>query len=161
MTEKLHISWEEFHRDTRELCAKIKNSGNYDKIVAVSRGGLLPAGILAYELNIRNTAVVNMSTYDGDVRRAPKAFSLPLPGLVRLMNIPLLSMTCLIAAIPAICCARFFRRRVLLPFTPSPPAGARLTSMPAKCLIPGSFFPGIEKLFRQSVFCLSKDFFLG
>jgi len=30
MTEKLHISWEEFHRDTRELCAKIKNSGNYD-----------------------------------------------------------------------------------------------------------------------------------
>ena len=40
MTEKLHISWEEFHRDTRELCAKIKNSGNYDKIVAVSRGGL-------------------------------------------------------------------------------------------------------------------------
>lgn len=24
MTEKLHISWEEFHRDTRELCAKIK-----------------------------------------------------------------------------------------------------------------------------------------
>ena len=36
MTEKLHISWEEFHRDTRELCAKIKNSGNYDKIIAAA-----------------------------------------------------------------------------------------------------------------------------
>ena len=144
MTEKLHISWEEFHRDTRELCAKIKNSGNYDKIVAVSRGGL------------RLSICLLMTATSG---APPKAFSLPLPGLVRLMNIPLLSMTCLIAAIPAICCARFFRRRVLLPFTPSPPAGARLTSMPAKCLIPGSFFPGIEKLFRQSVFCLSKDFF--
>ena len=76
MTEKLHISWEEFHRDTRELCAKIKKSGNYDKIVAVSRGGLLPAGILAYELNIRNTAIVNMSTYDGEVRREAEGFQL-------------------------------------------------------------------------------------
>lgn len=81
MTEKLHISWEEFHRDTRELCAKIKNSGNYDKIVAVSRGGLLPAGILAHELNIRNTAVVNMSTYDGDVRRAAESFQLAAAGV--------------------------------------------------------------------------------
>ena len=158
MTEKLHISWEEFHRDTRELCAKIKNSGNYDKIVAVSRGGLLPAGILAYELNIRNTAVVNMSTYDGDVRRAAESFQLAAAGVGAVDEHTLVvddlsdsGNTCNLL--------RPLFRRVLLPFTPSPPAGARLTSMPAKCLIPGSFFPGIEKLFRQSVFCLSKDFF--
>ena len=81
MTEKLHISWEEFHHDTRELCTKIKNYGNYNKIVVVSRGGLLPSGVLAYELNIRNTAVINISTYDGNVQRAAEDFEFAVTGV--------------------------------------------------------------------------------
>lgn len=76
MTEKIYISWDEFHSDTKNLCTKIKNSGTYNKIVAVSRGGLLPAGILAYELDIRQTAVVNMSTYDGDKQRNQADFEI-------------------------------------------------------------------------------------
>lgn len=40
MPEKLYISWDEFHRHTRELAQKLK-ANNYSKIVAVSRGGLL------------------------------------------------------------------------------------------------------------------------
>lgn len=63
MTDKIYINWEEFHQDVKQLSKKIKQSGEYDKIVAISRGGLLPAGILAYELDIRNSAVVNCSTY--------------------------------------------------------------------------------------------------
>ena len=67
MDDKIYISWDEFHQDVKTLCAKIKASGNYDKIVAVSRGGLIPAGIAAYELGIRQTAVVNAATYiDGE-----------------------------------------------------------------------------------------------
>ena len=65
MTEKFYISWEEFHRDVKDLCQKIKESGTYNKIVAISRGGLLPAGVIAYELNIRNSAVINIATYVG------------------------------------------------------------------------------------------------
>lgn len=65
MTEKVYIKWDEFHQDVKNLCAKIKQSGEYNKIVAISRGGLLPAGIVAYELNIRNTAVINIATYVG------------------------------------------------------------------------------------------------
>lgn len=66
MTEKIYIVWDELHRDIKNLCSILKNEGRYNKIVAVSRGGLLPAGIIAYELDIRNTAVVNVSTYVGN-----------------------------------------------------------------------------------------------
>lgn len=68
MTDKIYLAWEEFHRDVKTLASKIKKNGTYDKIVAVSRGGLLPAGILAYELNIRNSAVVNSATYFDNVQ---------------------------------------------------------------------------------------------
>ena len=66
MPEKLYLSWEDFHNDVKTIANKIKQSGKYDKIVAISRGGFIPAGILAYELDIRNSAVVNMKTYVGD-----------------------------------------------------------------------------------------------
>ena len=66
MIEKNFISWETFHEDTKNLAKKIKETGEYNKIVAVSRGGLIPAGILAYELNIRNNSCINISSYDGN-----------------------------------------------------------------------------------------------
>lgn len=70
MVEKLYITWEEFHKDTRGLCEKIKLSGKeYNKIVAVSRGGLIPAGIISYELDLRNVESVNVSSYDGEKQR--------------------------------------------------------------------------------------------
>lgn len=70
MTEKLYISWEDFHQHAKQLAVKLKENGPWTKIVAVSRGGLLPAGILAYELDIRNVEVVNMSSYDGEKQRS-------------------------------------------------------------------------------------------
>ena len=81
MTDKIYIKWDEFHQHTKNLCQKIKASGEYDKIVAISRGGLLPAGIIAYELNIRNVGVVNMSTYDGDARRRQEDFEFQSAGV--------------------------------------------------------------------------------
>ena len=69
MVDKLHISWEEFHNHTKLLAQKIKESGEYNKIIAISRGGLLPAGIISYELDIRNTHAINISSYDGDQHR--------------------------------------------------------------------------------------------
>lgn len=65
MADKIYINWNDFHQDVKELCKILKNEGRYNKIVAVSRGGLLPAGVIAYELDIRNTAVINVSTYVG------------------------------------------------------------------------------------------------
>ncbi len=70
MTKKIFITWEEFHKHSKILCDKIKADGEYNKIVAISRGGLIPAGILAYELNIRNSQAINISSYDEDKQRA-------------------------------------------------------------------------------------------
>lgn len=69
MTEKIYVSWDDFHRQVKILAQKIKESGDFDRIIAVSRGGLIPAGILAYELGIRDCGVVNVSSYDGESRR--------------------------------------------------------------------------------------------
>lgn len=73
MTTKLYIKWDEFHQHTKKLCQKIKESGEYDKIVAVSRGGLIPAGIISYELNIRNSQAINISSYDNSYDRRDDA----------------------------------------------------------------------------------------
>lgn len=69
MAEKYYIDWAKFHQDVKLLAQKIKSSGEYNKIIAISRGGLLPAGILAYELDIRNSQAINISSYDNNERR--------------------------------------------------------------------------------------------
>ncbi len=69
MSEKYYISWNDFHQDVKALAAKIKTAGTFNKIIAISRGGLLPAGILAYELDIRNSQAINISSYDNDESR--------------------------------------------------------------------------------------------
>ena len=69
MIEQVVISWEDFHRHTKALAQKIKASGEYNKIIAISRGGLVPAGIISYELDIRDTQAINISSYDGTCQR--------------------------------------------------------------------------------------------
>jgi len=65
MNDKIYVKWDEFHQDVKTLCDKIRQTGEYDKIVAISRGGLVPAGIMSYELGIRHTSVINIATYVG------------------------------------------------------------------------------------------------
>ena len=69
MTEKCYIDWNSFYQDVKLLAQKIKATGEFNKIIAISRGGLLPAGILAYELDIRNSQAINISSYDNNERR--------------------------------------------------------------------------------------------
>lgn len=66
MTDKIYIKWDEFHQDVKNLCKKIQATKKIDKIVAISRGGLLPAGIIAYETDIRNCHSINIATYVGN-----------------------------------------------------------------------------------------------
>lgn len=65
-SDKIFIKWDEFHQDVKDLCAKIKATKiPFNKLVAVSRGGLMPAGVMAYELGIRNITTINIATYVG------------------------------------------------------------------------------------------------
>ena len=60
----LTLSWDEFHRDARRLANLAAKHGPYQGIVAVSRGGLIPAAILAHVLNIRLIECVSVAVYD-------------------------------------------------------------------------------------------------
>lgn len=69
MVDKIYITWDNFHQDVKNLSKNIKLLGHFNKIVAVSRGGLIPAGIMSYELGIRDVEVINISSYDEDIQR--------------------------------------------------------------------------------------------
>ena len=64
------LSWEEFHRDTRELAEKLlarhRGTPPWKGIIAIARGGLVPAAILARELDIRHVDSLCISSYDHD-----------------------------------------------------------------------------------------------
>ena len=46
------ISWEQLHRDAKALAWRLLDKEFYKGIVAVTRGGLVPAAIVARELDI-------------------------------------------------------------------------------------------------------------
>jgi len=58
------VSWEEFHRHSKALAWRLIEKGDWKGIIAVTRGGLVPAAIMARELNIRLIETFCISTYD-------------------------------------------------------------------------------------------------
>ncbi|OEU68191.1 MAG: xanthine phosphoribosyltransferase [Desulfovibrio sp. S3730MH75] len=62
------ISWDQLHRDSRALSWRLLELGPFKGILAITRGGLVPAAILARELDIRLIDTVCVSTYDWKVQ---------------------------------------------------------------------------------------------
>ena len=58
------VSWDEFHRDARALAWRLSAAGPFEAIVAVTRGGLVPAAIVARELGVRVIETVCVASYD-------------------------------------------------------------------------------------------------
>lgn len=58
------VSWDQFHRDSRALAWRLTSIGPFDAVVAIARGGLVPATIVARELNIRTVETVAVKSYD-------------------------------------------------------------------------------------------------
>ncbi|MFM2486336.1 xanthine phosphoribosyltransferase [Celerinatantimonas yamalensis] len=69
MTDKFHVSWETMQRDVRTLARRLLPATQWTGIIAVSRGGLAPASVLARELGIRYVDTVCISSYDHDNQR--------------------------------------------------------------------------------------------
>jgi len=67
-TKAWSISWERFHQDARALAALLKEKGPFSTLVAVSRGGLAPASIIARELDLRCVETISIASYDEKVR---------------------------------------------------------------------------------------------
>jgi xanthine phosphoribosyltransferase len=64
------VSWTELHRDARALAWRLADLGPFKGLVAITRGGLVPAAIIARELNLRLIDTVCCSTYDRMARGA-------------------------------------------------------------------------------------------
>ncbi|SDN51950.1 xanthine phosphoribosyltransferase [Desulfonauticus submarinus] len=58
------ISWEQLHRDSKALAWRLLELGPFERIVAITRGGLVPAAIVARELEIRLVDTVCVASYD-------------------------------------------------------------------------------------------------
>jgi xanthine phosphoribosyltransferase len=58
------VSWEELHRHSKALAWRLVEGGPWEGIVAITRGGLVPAAIIARELEIRLIDTVCVASYD-------------------------------------------------------------------------------------------------
>ena len=73
MTDRLphekgfHISWDQIHRDSRALAWRLDGKGPDDggwrAVVAITRGGMAPAMIVARELDIRTVDTISVVSY--------------------------------------------------------------------------------------------------
>ncbi len=73
MTERLphekgfHVSWDQLHRDARALAWRLDGHGPDDgawkAVVAITRGGMAPAMIVARELDIRTVDTISVKSY--------------------------------------------------------------------------------------------------
>jgi xanthine phosphoribosyltransferase len=63
-TRTYPISWEQLHRDSKALSWRLLDLGSFSGIIAITRGGLVPAAVIARELDIRLIETVCVSSYD-------------------------------------------------------------------------------------------------
>ena len=64
--DEVVISWPELHRDARYLAEMLHGIGQWRGIIAITRGGLVPAALLARELEIRLIDTICVASYTGN-----------------------------------------------------------------------------------------------
>lgn len=82
-----HISWDQIHRDSRALAWRLDghgpgDGGSWKAIVAITRGGMAPAMIIARELDIRLVDTISIKSYDHQAQGNAQVLSRPDPGMV-------------------------------------------------------------------------------
>ena len=63
-TKSFPVSWDQFHRDARALAWRLADKGPFEAIVCITRGGLVPAAIVARELDLRLVETICVTSYD-------------------------------------------------------------------------------------------------
>ena len=75
------VSWDQFHRDARALAWRLADKGPFEAIVCITRGGLVPAAIVARELNLRVVETLCVASYDHTVQGALKILKPVAPAI--------------------------------------------------------------------------------
>jgi xanthine phosphoribosyltransferase len=79
MAQKYYtVTWDQLHRDSKALAWRLLERGPYRGIVAITRGGLIPAAIIARELDCRLIESVSILTYDEEKRGDPRVAKPPV-----------------------------------------------------------------------------------
>jgi xanthine phosphoribosyltransferase len=72
------VTWDQLHRDARALAWRLIEKAPFAGIVAISRGGLIPAAIIARELECRLVESVCVVTYDEEAKGEPAVTKAPV-----------------------------------------------------------------------------------
>ncbi len=72
------VTWDQLHRDAKALAWRVHAIGPWAGIVAITRGGLIPAAIIARELEVRLIESVSVVTYDDEARGKPVVTKAPV-----------------------------------------------------------------------------------
>ncbi|SHG36447.1 xanthine phosphoribosyltransferase [Cognatishimia maritima] len=81
-----HISWDQLHRDARALAWRLDgqgpNNGEWKAIVAITRGGMAPAMIVARELDIRIVDTISVRSYHHQEQGKAEVLKSPDPEIM-------------------------------------------------------------------------------
>lgn len=76
-----HVSWDQLHRDARALAWRLQgqgpDNGAWRAVVAITRGGMAPAMIVARELDIRVVDTISVKSYDRQTQAEPRLIKAP------------------------------------------------------------------------------------
>jgi len=71
------VTWDQLHRDSKALAWRLLELGPWKGVVAITRGGLIPAAIIARELECRIIETVSVVTYDEETKGEPRVVKPP------------------------------------------------------------------------------------
>ena len=77
-----HVSWDQMHRDSRALAWRLDKQGpleggEWKAVVAITRGGMVPACIIARELNVRVVDTISVKSYDHQAQADAQVLKAP------------------------------------------------------------------------------------
>ncbi|MFA7277134.1 MAG: xanthine phosphoribosyltransferase [Pseudobdellovibrionaceae bacterium] len=76
--KELPVSWQEVHIQAKKLAERLRQTGkSWEKIVAVTRGGLVPACLIARDLDIRLIDTISIASYAHQDQSAAKILKFP------------------------------------------------------------------------------------
>jgi xanthine phosphoribosyltransferase len=81
-----HVSWDQIHRDSRALAWRLDkqgpDGGAWRGVVAITRGGMAPAMIVARELDIRIVDTISVKSYDWQQQTEAEVLKPPSPQIM-------------------------------------------------------------------------------
>jgi xanthine phosphoribosyltransferase len=81
-----HVSWDQMHRDARALAWRLDGkgpeNGAWKAVVGITRGGLVPAMIVARELDIRKVDTISVKSYSHQTQGEAQVIKSPQADLM-------------------------------------------------------------------------------